>query len=100
MLLESQYSNAMQRYGKKRTYAILNQNKSLANRFLYKMYQFVYDEHVPVQDVILLFEHINALGLNMGIIYNNIHNFISTTIPLATTQRAAREKYKVTYTTE
>ena len=66
MLLESQYSNAMQRYGKKRTYAILNQNKSLANRFLYKMCQFVYDEHVPVQDVILLFEHINALGLNIG----------------------------------
>ena len=66
MLLESQYSNAMQKYGKKRTYAILNQNKSLANRFLYKMCQFVYDEHVPVKDVILLFEHINALGLNIG----------------------------------
>ena len=57
---------ALQKYGKKRTYAILNQNKSLANHFLYKMCQFVYDEHVPVQDVILLFEHINALGLNIG----------------------------------
>ena len=65
MIRESQFSNAVQRYGKKRTYAIFNQNKLLASRFLYKMCQFVYETHIPIEDVLLLFEHIYALGLKI-----------------------------------
>jgi hypothetical protein len=56
----------VQRYGKKRAYAILNQHKALSKRFLHKMCQLVYEEHVPILDVILLFSHISALNENIG----------------------------------
>lgn len=65
MITESQYSNSLQRYGKERTDAIFNAEKSLGQDYLYKMCQFVYDGHIDLLDVISLFRRVRAMSSNL-----------------------------------
>lgn len=67
MINESSYSNAQQKYGKKKVDAIILLNKTVTKNHIYKICQFVYDEQIDPFKAILVMKKIDGLIKN-GII--------------------------------